>query len=145
MHSIEELVQIVRDRGGKVTAPRIVIWQTLAQTEYHPTAEELYKHLKTLLPSLSMTTLYNALNELVDWGEIRRFDTGDGHIHFDPNVLPHAEVVCLDCHAIIDAPEIVVPKSIPEVIAGYRIVTRTEQYYGYCPICNVQRQSSIAT
>jgi Fur family peroxide stress response transcriptional regulator len=135
MRHIEDLVQLVRSRGGKVTSQRLLIWQTLSEDRTHPTAEDLYVRLKPVLPGLSLTTLYSALNELVEWGEVRRFDTGDGHIHFDPDLSPHAEVICMRCHAVIDAPEIKPPESIPESIAGFKIITRSEQYYGICPSC----------
>jgi len=135
MRDIDALVQHVHDGGGKVTTQRLLIWQALYQNTTHPTAEDLYAQLRPSLPSLSLTTLYNALNELVEWGEVRRFDIGDGHIHFDPNIVSHAELVCLRCHSVIDAPEISVKPQMPAEIAGYQIISRAEQYYGFCPRC----------
>ena len=87
MRSVEELAKWVRQQGGKATSQRILIWGTLAQDRTHPTAKEL--PLSSCVPrcqDLSLATVYNVLNELVEWGEIRRFDTGDGCIHFDPNL-----------------------------------------------------------
>jgi Fur family transcriptional regulator, peroxide stress response regulator len=135
MRNIEELVQHVRSQGGKVTSQRLLIWQALANNHAHPTAEDLYAQLKPILPGLSLTTLYSALNELVEWGEVRRFDTGDGHIHFDPDISPHAELICMRCHSVIDVPGVVSITTLPSQIAGYRIITCAEQYYGYCPAC----------
>ncbi len=135
MRSIDALSQQVRAQGGKVTPQRVFIWRALADDDTHPTAEELFGRLQVTVPNLSRGTLYHTLNELVEWGEVRRFDTGDGHIHFDPNVTPHAEVICMRCHQVLDAPEVAVPVTLPTHLAGYRIVTRSEQYYGYCPAC----------
>ena len=136
MRTVDELIDRVREQGGKATSQRILIWTTLSEDRTHPTAEDLYRRLKPLLPSLSMTTLYNVLNELVEWGEIRRFDTGDGHIHFDPDTSGHAELVCMRCYAVIDAPQGSVPEhAVPENVAGYAIVSHSEQYFGYCPLC----------
>ncbi len=136
MRTIDELIVTARARGGKATAQRVIIWRALAQDHTHPTAEDLFARLKPELPTLSLTTLYHTLNDLVEWGEIRRFDTGDGHIHFDPDTTPHAELVCMRCHSVIDAPaDAHTSQALPERLAGYRIVTRTEQYFGYCPDC----------
>lgn len=136
MRTIDDLIATVRERGGKATAQRIIIWRTLAHDHTHPTVEDLFARLKPELPTLSLTTLYHTLNDLVEWGEIRRFDTGDGHIHFDPDTTPHAELVCLRCHSVVDAPtNTCAALTLPEQLAGYRIVTRTEQYFGYCPNC----------
>ncbi|HUY75286.1 MAG TPA: Fur family transcriptional regulator [Ktedonobacterales bacterium] len=136
MRTIDDLIATARERGGKATTQRVIIWRALAQDQTHPTAEDLFARLKPELPTLSLTTLYHTLNDLVEWGEIRRFDTGDGHIHFDPDTTPHAELVCLRCHSVVDAPtNACAAVTLPEQLAGYRIVTRTEQYFGYCPNC----------
>ncbi len=136
MRSIKELSDHVRQQGGKVTPQRIAIWQALTNDKTHPTAEDLYARLTVAMPTLSLATLYHVLNELVEWGEVRRFDTGDGHTHFDPNTTPHAELVCLRCHTVIDAPKAAYTAvALPHELAGYRIVTRSEQYFGYCPAC----------
>jgi Fe2+ or Zn2+ uptake regulation protein len=136
MRTVDELIERVRQQGGKATSQRILIWSALAEDKTHPTAEDLYRRLKPALPSLSLTTLYHTLNELVEWGEIRRFDAGDGHIHFDPDTSGHAELVCLRCYTVIDAPIGTTPAHcIPADIAGFAIVTHSEQYFGYCPLC----------
>lgn len=141
MRSLEALSAQVRALGGKVTMQRLAVWQTLEHDTTHPTAEDLYARLKAGFPTLSLATLYNVLNELVEWGDVRRFDTGDGRIHFDPDTHPHAELICMRCHSVIDAPmtarseALPVAAAIPGELAGYRIVTRTEQYVGFCPTC----------
>lgn len=140
MRNVEVLSEHVRQQGGKVTAQRLLVWRELLGDRTHPTAEDLYARLKPQAPTLSLTTVYNILNELVEWGEVRRFDTGDGRRHFDPNTAAHAELICMRCHTVIDAPAGAgahgeAEHSVPSEIAGYRIVTRSEQYYGFCPDC----------
>ena len=141
MRDVNILSERVRQQGGKVTAQRLLVWRELLGDRTHPTAEDLYARLKPQAPTLSLTTLYNVLNELVEWGEVRRFDTGDGRRHFDPNTVAHAELICMRCHSVIDAPEmpgtrrLASRQAVPVEIAGYHIVTRSEQYYGFCPAC----------
>ncbi len=136
MRTVEELIERVRQQGGKATSQRILIWTALSADRSHPTAEDLYHRITPRLPGLSLTTLYNTLNELVEWGEIRRFDAGDGRIHFDPDTSGHAELVCMRCFAVTDAPEGSVPEHrVPTSVAGYAIVSHSEQYFGYCPAC----------
>lgn len=146
MRDSTQLMARVRAQGGKATPQRVAIWQTLEHDETHPTAEDLYTRLKVAMPTLSLTTVYSVLNELVEWGELRRFDTGDGHIHFDPDTAPHAELICLRCHRVVDAPDgIGMPaETLPNELAGYRIVTRTEQYFGYCPDCQHEMRGKRA-
>jgi Fur family transcriptional regulator, peroxide stress response regulator len=140
MHSIDALSERVRQHGGKLTAQRLLIWQALWGDETHPTAEDLFARLRPQAPTLSLTTIYSILNELVEWGEIRRFDAGDGRIHFDPDMAPHAELICMRCHSVSDAPTdashaAAQEPELPREIAGFRVVTRSEQYYGFCRAC----------
>lgn len=147
MRNLDELSDQVREHGGKVTMQRLAIWQALQHNTTHPTADDLFARLKAHLPTLSQATLYNVLNELVEWGDVRRFDTGDGKIHFDPDTHPHAELICMRCHSVIDAPAdaygaaLSIP-TLPAEVAGYRIVTRTEQLSGFCPACRQQMGES---
>lgn len=142
MQSIETLAQRVRAQGGKVTAQRVLIWRALEGDQTHPTAEEIYARLRSTLPGLALATVYNTLNELVEWGELRRFDAGDGHIHYDPDCTSHAELVCLKCHAIIDLPDRTNQPHIPTELEGYRVVLRSEQYFGYCPACRAASETT---
>lgn len=140
MRSIAELTEHVRGRGGKVTAQRLLIWQSLRGDVTHPTAEDVYARLKPSAPTLSPATVYNVLNELVEWGDVRRFDAGDGRSHFDPDMHAHAELICMRCHRVTDAPAsdadgVHAPVTLPTEIGGYRVVARSEHYYGYCPEC----------
>jgi Fur family peroxide stress response transcriptional regulator len=135
MNTSDVLAEHVRAHGGKVTSQRLLIWRALAGDTTHPTAEAIYLRVRPQLPSLSPATLYAVLNELVEWGELRRFDAGDGSIHFDPDTTPHAELICLRCHAIRDIPSSTPPRPLPTDLDGFRALTRSEQYYGYCADC----------
>src|SRR5690348_4832350 len=104
----------------------------------HPTAEQLHSRLKEQLPGLSLTTVYSALNDLVQAGEVRRFDAGDGSVHFDPEMRPHAELVCVQCGRIEDAPMERTPATVPRKLLGYQILRRTELLHGVWPGCQEQ-------
>lgn len=146
MRTVDELIEYVRRQGGKATAQRILIWGALYQDRTHPTADDLYRRLRPAAPSLSLTTVYHVLNELVEWGDARRFDAGDGHIHFDPDTSGHAELVCLRCHRVVDAPAGALPERRPlDAIGGFAVVTHSEQYFGYCAACQRALSDEAAT
>ncbi len=132
MHSIERLVQAIHARGGKVTPQRLAIYQALEGDTTHPTAEAIYERIRETMPTVSLTTVYKTLNELVAIGELRRFDI-DGVSHFDPRTDPHAEVVCLSCNVILDVVYPVAPPAPP--VPGFQIVGQTQTFYGYCEQC----------
>jgi Fur family peroxide stress response transcriptional regulator len=132
MHSISQLIQHIHARGGKVTPQRLVLYQLLAGDTSHPTAEALYERIRRVLPTVSLTTVYKTLNELVAMGEVRRFEV-HGVSHFDPNTEPHAEAVCLGCGTIIDVAH-GCPPAVPS-IPDFRIVRQAQTFYGYCKTC----------
>jgi len=135
VRSVEELVARVRARGGKVTPQRVLIYQALIGDTSHPTAEELHGRLLRVLPHLSLTTVYSALADLVEAGDLRRFEAGDGQVHFDPDTRPHAELICVRCRRIEDAPAPHGRNPLPAEVAGFRILGRTELLHGLCPEC----------
>jgi Fe2+ or Zn2+ uptake regulation protein len=139
----EELVARLRARGGKATAQRVLIYRALLADHSHPTAEKLHSRLKEALPGLSLTTVYSALNDLVQAGELRRFEAGDGSVHFDPEMRPHAELVCVGCGRIDDAPMARTQLRTPRVVGGYRVLRRTELLHGWCPDCQRASQGGV--
>ena len=137
MRPVEELIERLQARGGKVTPQRVLIYRALAGDASHPTAEQLHARLRGLLPHLSLTTVYAALNDLAEAGELRRFSSGDGQVHYDPDTRPHAELVCVRCARIEDAPAPHGQAVLPERVGGFRVVGRTELIHGLCPECQV--------
>lgn len=144
MRTVEELMERVRERGGKVTPQRVLIYQALIGDTSHPTAEQLHERLKDLLPHLSLTTVYAALNDLAEAGDLRRFEAGDGQVHFDPDTSPHAELVCVRCRCIADAPAPTGQEPLPTEIGGFRVLGRTTLLHGLCPDCASQVGDAIA-
>jgi Fur family peroxide stress response transcriptional regulator len=145
VHSAEQLVDMLRARGKKVTAQRVLIYRALVDERIHPTAEQIHSRLKGQLPGLSLTTVYSALNDLVEMGEARRFDAGDGSVHYDPEMRPHAELVCVECGRIDDAPFERSAKRMPAEVEGYRILRRTELLHGVCPACQAGLDAAPVT
>ena len=135
MQSVEDLVANVRARGGKVTPQRVLIYRELVGDTSHPTAEQVHGRLVRALPHLSLTTVYTTLNDLAEAGEVRRFTAGDGQVHYDPDTRPHAEMICVRCQRIWDAPAPYGAEAIPPVIDDFRVLTRTELFNGVCAEC----------
>jgi Fur family transcriptional regulator, stress-responsive regulator len=101
--TISELVQRLRDRGWRLTAQRRVVAEVLAGEHIHLTADAVYSQAQLLLPEISLATVYNTLNELVDMGEVMEISTGDGPKRYDPNTTAaHHHLYCVGCGALLD-------------------------------------------
>jgi Fe2+ or Zn2+ uptake regulation protein len=102
MKSPAEMVQLFRERGLKVTPQRECIFDVLWGAEGHPSAEAVYSEASTRMPTMSLKTVYQTLNDLAAMGEIQQLDLGTGASRFDPNVDVHHHLVCVRCGKVRD-------------------------------------------
>ena len=132
------LIEALREAGLRLTPQRIAICRFLAGTDTHPTAQDVYQALKPAFPSLSLATVYNTLETLVSLGAIHALgDAGDDTTHYDADITPHINLVCIRCHRVIDVPNETVAALEEEAAkqSGYRILGARVVYYGLCPDC----------
>jgi Fe2+ or Zn2+ uptake regulation protein len=135
--SVEELTAQFRARGLKVTPQRQTIFRALGGSTVHPTAESVYATVSAELPTISLRTVYQTLNDLAAMGELSSLDLGTGSTRFDPNLEPHHHLVCEDCGRIddlhADFPGVAVP---PEGEgAGFEVTTTEIVFRGRCAAC----------
>ena len=140
MDAIDILRQL-KNKGVRFTPQRQAILEFLLNTESHPTAEEIYQHVKAKFPGVSLGTIYNTLNMLKEHGHILELSYGDMSSRFDGNSLNHYHVVCTQCGVVVDLHrplidlEVEVAKNSGFDISGHRL-----EFYGLCPQC----QCSVA-
>ena len=58
----KEVTALLRERGFKVTPQRLAVYNALAHTTEHPSAETLYQELLPDYPTMSLATVYKSLN-----------------------------------------------------------------------------------
>jgi Fur family ferric uptake transcriptional regulator len=136
--TISELVQRLRDRGWRLTAQRRVVAEALAGDHVHLTADAVYSKAQTLLPEISLATVYNTLNELVEMGEVLEISTGEGPKRYDPNTtVAHHHLYCVGCGALLD----VNPEGIDRLTLaagqqyGFELLDIDIFFRGRCPDC----------
>ena len=132
----EQLTDRFRSEGLKVTPQRQAIFRILQENARHPTAERVHAEVTRDLPTVSLRTVYQTLNDLTAMGEIDQIDVGTGSARFDPNLEPHHHLVCDRCGCVedlhVDYPQVAVP---PASADGFE-VTRTEIVFrGQCASC----------
>jgi len=80
-----------------------VVADVLTGQHVHLTADAVHSRARALLPEISLATVYNTLNELVDMGEVLEISTGDGPKRYDPNTTAaHHHLYCVECGALRD-------------------------------------------
>ncbi|HQF63949.1 MAG TPA: Fur family transcriptional regulator [Anaerolineaceae bacterium] len=137
----QNLLTSLQKSGLRLTATRVAICTLLAETTSHPTAAQIYDQLKPQYPSLSLATVYNTLDVLVNMGVINVLGhSGDGNVHFEPNTSPHINLACVRCHKIQDLPADDLSRMEARVSteSGYRLLGARVMYYGICPECQAE-------
>ena len=119
---------------------RDCILHVLRQATDHPTASEVYDHLKPEFPSLSLGNVYRNLNILVEQGLVERIQSGSTFDRFEASRSPHFHFVCVNCGKIIDVDP---PHSIHETLdrlveqqIGMAPDRHRVEYYGVCSDCS---------
>src|SRR4051812_27490934 len=94
----------IAGRGLRMTEQRRAVYDTLMERRDHPTAVEVFMRVKPRMPSISLATVYNCLETLVDCHLVR-------HVHHDressrycANLTEHAHLFCERCGSVTDLP-----------------------------------------
>lgn len=133
MRDPSELTDLFRRRGLKVTPQRQAVFRTLGASLDHPTAETVHGAVTVDMPSVSLRTVYQVLNDLVAMGEIHALELGTGAARFDPNVDPHHHLVCTVCGKVRDV--YVEPVAVPAGEAGFTVESADIVFRGRCDDC----------
>jgi Fe2+ or Zn2+ uptake regulation protein len=136
VRSPAELTEAFRQQGLKITPQRQCIFRLLHDNVEHPTAEAVYAAAAAQMPSISLRTVYQTLNDLASMGEINAVDLGTGSGRFDPNIRDHHHLVCEVCGAVrdvdVDTSALVLPARARH---GFAVDTTEVVFRGRCPAC----------
>jgi Fe2+ or Zn2+ uptake regulation protein len=131
-----ELTDEFRSRGLKVTPQRLRIFEALHDSPEHPTAESVHARVRAELPTISLRTVYQTLNDLAAMGELTHLDLGTGSSRFDPNLEPHHHLVCDGCGRVIDLHTDFADVRMPAgQDHGFRVSSTEIVFRGLCASC----------
>ena len=74
----------------------------LRQKRDHPTVEEVFLRAKLGMPEISMATVYNCLDALVQCGLVRHVNLDRAATRYCPNMKEHCHFYCESCRDIFD-------------------------------------------
>jgi Fe2+ or Zn2+ uptake regulation protein len=131
------LTKLFRTRGLKVTPQRQCIFRVLYGNATHPTAEAVYAAASAEMPTMSLKTVYQTLNDLASMGEIVLLDLGTGSGRFDPNVeAAHHHLVCVECGKVRDLFADFGPLAVPpDLRQGFAVGAAEVVFRGRCAEC----------
>ena len=111
MKTVDQLTELFRQQGLRVTPQRQAIFGLLHGDDRHPTVESIYDAARAQMPTISLKTVYQTVNDLAAMGEVVLLDLGTGSYRVDPNVEDeHHHLICTHCGKVRD-----VPLDLPDV------------------------------
>ena len=88
--------------GLRFTRQRQQIYEVVARSHDHPTADEIFQRAKKAMPAISFATVYNCLGALAQCGLIRQVILDRVHTRFCPNMREHCHFYCERCGEVSD-------------------------------------------
>lgn len=132
--SDSQLADMIYSAGIRPSLQRIAVFNLVANSTKHPTADDIYSELSVTYPSLSRTTVYNSLHILVTAGLIKELEVESGNKHYDFARKPaHSHFVCRICNKFFDMP---LPENIEKIAHKDFVVDSVDLCFkGICPEC----------
>ncbi|MGE5276226.1 MAG: Fur family transcriptional regulator [Acidobacteriota bacterium] len=124
------------------TRQRRVVYETVAATTSHPTAEWVYERVRRQMPRVSLGTVYRNLQVLVAEGRLRSWTRGRT-TRYDADVAPHDHFSCRRCGLLLDLER--APRVFSEErrlrARGHEIEERILEFVGICRNCRRNRKT----
>ncbi len=137
MPTVEEVTNLLRERGLRVTAPRITVLQALRDGQGHMSAEEIHDAVLARYPAINLVTVYRTLESFEAFGLAARVELGDRLTRWEWIGDAHHHLICRSCGEVTeldDAPF----QSLSEVLSrryGVRVDARHLALPGLCAVC----------
>ena len=99
------LRQALERAGRRFTRQRAEVFAYLRSVDTHPTAEQVFAAVRRAIRNISLATVYNALEALVEAGLAARLaDDAGGPVRYDGRSQPHYHLRCQRTGQVRDLP-----------------------------------------
>jgi Fur family peroxide stress response transcriptional regulator len=143
---IEKFARYCREHGLSVTHQRLAIFEVLAASREHPSAEQLHKAVQRRIPTLSLATVYKNLEALKSIGAVTDVNPLHEEGRYEAALpgtgagRPHHHLVCISCKKVRDLHD-VGPLRIGDA-QGFEVSAVRVQAEGLCPECRARSKRS---
>ena len=137
MDTIEKFKEKCRQSGLKITPQRVAVYQALASTQEHPSAESVYKMVRPILANISLDTVSRTLKTLTDMGVAFAVEGSGDVVRYDSDIDSHQHFRCVKCKRIVDFhykqfDNIALPT---DMLGNCKVIKATLYVEGVCDEC----------
>ncbi|MEN9576629.1 MAG: hypothetical protein RL514_4484 [Verrucomicrobiota bacterium] len=125
--------------GLRLTPQRQQVHEVLREKLDHPTADQVFMRAKSKMPEISMATVYNCLDALVQCGMVRQVTLDRGATRYCPNMQDHSHFYCDECGSVFDILQTIsIADADIKLPRGFRLKLIETNLHGLCPDCAVK-------
>jgi Fur family peroxide stress response transcriptional regulator len=135
-----------RKSGLSVTRQRLAIFEALAASREHPSAEDIHRTVRRRLPHLSLATVYKNLESLREIGAVSDVNALHEHGRYEAALpgtgagKPHHHLVCVSCRKVVDLHDAALDGLRVSDTLGFQVRALKVQVEGLCPDCATRRK-----
>ncbi len=128
------LSDVLIEKNIRPSHQRIKVLEYLVNSQCHPSAEDIYTSLIEDIPTLSRSTVYNALATLASSGLVRTIDIDGSELRYDAMIEDHGHFRCDACGRIYNF-EIDIDSYKPKELENFKIDDKNVYFKGICETC----------
>ncbi len=134
----EIIIGKLRDSGHRITPQRLAIVKILAESEDHPSVEDIHDRIRKDVPTMSLATVYKNVELIKSIGEVLELGFPNGSNRYDGNnPNPHPHLICSRCRRILD-PDLESLEEMQKEVASetnFKILHHRLDFFGVCSDC----------
>ncbi len=142
MLEAKKIIELLREKGFKVTPQRLAVYEVLSRTKAHPNAETIYNKLQPNYPTMSLATVYKTLDILSEIGLVQVLNVGEESFRYDANTESHPHAHCVQCGRVDDIFDVDDSEFMERLTqkTAYQLTGKQLYFYGICPSCQKKRK-----
>ena len=141
---LNQIIDRLKENQRRITPQRMAVLKILAESEGHPSVENIYKKVKKKFPTISLATVYKSVAVIKELGEVLELGFTDGSNRYDGNKpYPHPHLICTECRTIMDPSLSVLTDVTQKLMAetGFKITNHRLDFFGICPECQKKAEN----
>ena len=133
----DEVLQLLRDAGVRVTTARLLVLRVLSDADAHQGVHDIDTRVNAIAPPIDTSTVYRTVSRLEELGLVHSISTPTEALYGLAR-RPHHHAVCTRCGRVteLSGPPVNEALQALEVASGYRLSPGTSlTVHGLCTSC----------
>ncbi len=127
-----DIEQLCKSNSLRLTRPRRIIMEALAESTDHPDAIELHRRVAAIEPGIAIATVYRTVALLEEKGILERHTFADGRARYETAVREHHDhLIDVETGDVVEFQSDEIEQLQKEIARryGYRIVSHRLEIY----------------